>query len=506
MDDALSEPWRRAAERLPRALALDAGRVGWTFTEYEGQTRALAGGLLAMGLTPGDHLAMLLPPGATAVLLLGACLRAGLVACPLNTRWPDAAVHEALAVARCAALVTDRPIATNGRRFEPASIPFESDAALPEFDAARPATIVFTSGSTGTPKAAVLTMANHLCNARASRRNLPLDPGDRWLLSLPLYHVSGLAVVFRCLEAGATVAFPSVDESPAASLERLKVTHVSLVPTQLQRLMADPSAESSLSRLKAILLGGSAIPPGLIEEARRRRLPVRTTYGLTEAASQVATATESELAEGLRGPVSPLIPGSVRLDDSGQILLKGPTLFCGYLEGDTVVRPEVGDGWFPTGDVGRLDEQGRLAVLGRKDLMFISGGENVHPEEIERALCRLEGVLEAVVAPVDDADYGMRPVAFVRCRDGRPPDAEALRKALRDTLPGYKIPVAIHDWPEDATQAGGKIPRRRFLALAKAATQDKRDHKPEHANSPPPRLPEDPTASGGGSDRTTRGG
>lgn len=468
MDEPSAEPWRRAAERLPDGLALDDGRIGWTFRDYERKTRALAGGLLSMGFEPGDRLALLLPPEPDTVLLVGACLRAGLVACPLNTRWPDAAVHEALVIARCAALVTDRPTEPPCRCFLPESIPLETSVALPSFDATRPATIVFTSGSTGTPKAAVLTVAHHMHNARASRRNLPLESGDRWLLSLPLYHVSGLAVVFRGLEAGAAVSFPSPDEALAASFERLKVTHVSLVPTQLQRLMSEPSAAPRLARLKAILLGGSAIPSGLIDEALRRRLPIRTTYGLTEAASQVATATEKELAEGLKGPVTPLIPGSVRLDDSGQILLKGPTLFLGYLEGDAIVRPEVEDGWFPTGDLGCLDAQGRLFVTGRKDLMFISGGENIQPEEIERALCRLEGVLEAVVAPVDDPEYGARPVAFVRCGDGRSPDAEALRKALRETLPGYKIPVAFYDWPADALQDGVKIPRRRFIALAKA--------------------------------------
>lgn len=325
-----------------------------------------------------------------------------------------------------------------------------------------PAVFLQTSGSTGKPKIAVLSYGNLRANAEASNRNIPLAPGDVWLLSLPLYHVSGLGVLYRCLDASATVAVPDESEDLIESIERYHVTHVSLVTTQLHRLLEQPSAVRVLKNLKAILLGGSAMPPRLIRQALDLGLPIHTSYGLTEAASQVATTTPADRSEESLRRAKPLFPEHIRISSIGEIELSGPTLFFGYKEGETIHRPATSDGWFPTGDLGSLDSEGRLTVLGRKDNLFISGGENIQPEEIERELCALEGVEAAVVVPVEDPEFGHRPVAYIK--PGQEPGP--LRDALRQRLPAYKVPIAFHPWPKELDLPGIKINRQAFAKAA----------------------------------------
>jgi O-succinylbenzoic acid--CoA ligase len=152
----------------------------------------------------------------------------------------------------------------------------------------------------------------------------------------------------------------------------------------------------------------------------------------------------------------------VSISERGEILVRGETLFVGYVEGEESDRPLDADGWFHTGDLGELDEDGYLRVGGRMDNLFISGGENVQPEEVEEALCRLEGIDEAVVVPVPDEEFGARPVAFVRAT-GREP--EELERELEPLLPRFKIPIAFHPWPEEA-RLGMKVDRAALVERA----------------------------------------
>ena len=213
----------------------------------------------------------------------------------------------------------------------------------------------------------------------------------------------------------------------------------------------------ALAGMKAILLGGSAIPPGLVADAHARGLPISTSYGLSEMASTV-TATPPGASLDALGTSGVVLPHrEVKLADDGEILVRGATLFAGYAEGEAVERPDA-DGWFPTGDLGawaEVDGAQMLRIVGRKDNLFISGGENVQPEEVEAALGRLAGVRQAVVVPVTDAEFGQRPVAFVDADAWEP---EAWRVALGATLARFKIPTAFHPWPDDA-QAGMKVSR-----------------------------------------------
>jgi o-succinylbenzoate---CoA ligase len=310
------------------------------------------------------------------------------------------------------------------------------------------------------PKAAIHTFGNHYYSALGSNANIALRPGDRWLHSLPLYHVGGLSILFRCLLAGATIALPQPGNPLSEAIASFGATHVSLVSTQLSRLLREGT---DLGGLKAVLLGGGPIPPPLVDEALARGLPVHTSYGLTEMASQVTTTPPGASLEELRTAGRVLPNREVSISEGEEILVRGATLFAGYVEAEELDRPLDEGGWFHTRDLGTLDENGYLRVRGRIDNLFVSGGENVQPEEIEEALCRLEGVREAVVVPVPDEEFGARPVAFVRMSAGEPGD---LARKVEPDLPRFKIPISFHLWPEEARR-GMKAERANLGELAR---------------------------------------
>jgi o-succinylbenzoate---CoA ligase len=425
------------------------------------------------GFEPGSRVALYLPKDERYVALILAVIRAGHVACPVSDRLPPKGVAQLIERTDCTALVSDDEellqmagtdlygsepgplLEGDQERGDPTYIPLE-----------RPATIIFTSGSTGTQKAALHTFGNHYHNALGSNTNIALRPGDRWLHSLPLYHVGGLSILFRCLLAGATIALPRQGTPIGESIAGLRATHVSLVSTQLSRLLRENAEPGGL---EAVLMGGGTVPAFLVDEAVSRGLPIHTSYGLTEMASQVTTTTPDASLKALR-TAGLVLPGrEVSISGEGEILVRGKTLFAGYVERENTDLPLDADGWFHTGDLGELDADGYLRVVGRRDNLFISGGENIQPEEIEEALCRLKGVDEAVVVPVPDEEFGARPVAFVRTEDAT---VEDLAPELGDVLPRFKIPMAFYPLPEQTRR--GMKPDRTALREQARRLQDPR--------------------------------
>ena len=437
-----------------------------SYAELDSRVSAAASRLVKLGLGAGSQVALYLPKDERYLVLLLALVRAGCVTCPLSTRLPPGGVAPLLRRAACSALISDNEKAFEAagdlRKLGPEALLEASGTPTGQPDESsdipldRPSTIIFTSGSTGMPKAALHTFGNHYYSALGSNANIALAPVDRWLYSLPLYHVSGLSILFRCLLARAAVALPDPEQPLDNAIAGLGATHVSLVPTQLLRLLR---GDAALERVKAVLLGGGPIPAYLVDEALARGLPIHTSYGLTEMASQVTTTPPDAAPDELNTAGRVLPHRQVSVSGEGEILVRGETLFDGYFQDEEVYRPLDAGGWFHTGDLGELDEDGYLHVRGRLDNMFVSGGENVQPEEIEEAICRLAGVEEAVVVPIEDEEFGVRPFAFVRMAEGTP-DPEALSRALGVSFERFKIPVDFHAWPDEA--GGMKVDRIAF--------------------------------------------
>jgi O-succinylbenzoic acid--CoA ligase len=250
-------------------------------------------------------------------------------------------------------------------------------------------------------------------------------------------------------------------------ITRFGVTHLSLVSTQLYRLLKELSLADAAPSLKTVLVGGSAVPDLLLSEGIDSGLPLQTTYGLSEMSSQVTTTSRGQLNRKGMTSGGLLDYRQMKINGDGEILVKGETLFKGYRKGDRVCLPVDQEGWFNTGDLGRFDANCNLSLLGRKDNMFISGGENIYPEQIESALAGFDDVEKAIVVAVENAEFGQRPAAFIDMRTGYEGlSDDQWRKRLRPILPGFMMPVAFLDWPESEAGAGLKPSRRRLRVLA----------------------------------------
>ncbi|HIG78046.1 MAG TPA: o-succinylbenzoate--CoA ligase, partial [Candidatus Lambdaproteobacteria bacterium] len=378
----------------------------------------------------------------------------GAVAVPLNQQIPEKQKMQMLQQIGCTFSYTElqyefksQPTSVNSLQPNPVG---NSDAvAGKEVNSINPkdwATIIFTSGSTGSPKAVVHSLANHFYNALGANERMPLNPGDRWLLSLPMSHVSGLAILFRTLLSGAAMVIPAKNVSLSKTLLSRSVTHLSLVPTQLRRLLQTTKGKDALCQLKLILLGGSSIPETLLDQSAQLGLNVQTTYGSTEMASQVAT--------GKSGFYQVLPFREVRIAADNEVEVRGKIGFLGYLDGTGLHQPFDENGWFKTGDIGLwcskdTKNQGdveSLKITGRKDNMFISGGENIHPEEIERILLQFGKTEQAVVVAVEDTEFGARPVAFLKT--GEYFSESNLQNFLEKRLAKFKVPDLFLALPE----------------------------------------------------------
>jgi O-succinylbenzoic acid--CoA ligase len=283
------------------------------------------------------------------------------------------------------------------------------------------ATMLLTSGTSGAPKMACHSLENFYFSALGFNAAAGLSPEHRWLLSLPLFHVGGLAILFRCFLAGAAVVLPEA-ASPAM--------HASIVPTHLYRMLQEGAFPYAYA-----LLGGAPCSPLLLREARSLGWNIHLSYGMTET---TATCT-------LDG--APLPYRRVRGDPDGEILVAGETLFQGYWTPEEGLSlPLDAEGWFATRDLGSWGPDGALAIVGRKDRLFISGGENIQPEEIERALLMIPGVSDAHVFPVDDPEFGKRPAAAIADTSGLHTLA-SIREALAPLLPAFKLPVRLSPLP-----------------------------------------------------------
>ena len=463
-------PIHRHARARPEALALWTPDRRWTYAELDAAVTATAGRLQEVGSESTAIVALRVRRDADLVLLLWAVWRTGRVAMPLSTRWPSAQVRKAVQQTGAQLLVTRESSLLEGEGEGETCSPDQilrrdGNGGTPDpgpQSIQRRATLVFTSGSTGAPKGVLHSWANHLYSAKGSNANLPLRRGDRWLLSLPLYHVGGLAILVRCALAGAAVAVPGRDASLSASLDATGATHLSLVATQLRRLLEGRDALPA--RVYGVLLGGGPLPDTLLRRGHARNWPLLTSYGSTEMASQIATTSPGASLDDLRTAGRRLPHRRLRISKEGEILVAGRTL-CARVLGEGGLRDPRTNAWYRTGDLGRLDAQGRLHVEGRTDRQFVSGGENIQPEEIEAALEEIEGIDRAVVVPVPDAEYGRRPVAFVRSRPEGTPDG--WRDVLSAVLPRFKHPDAVYELPEAAVEAPMKVDRERLRQWAR---------------------------------------
>jgi O-succinylbenzoic acid--CoA ligase len=449
----------QAAAEVPDAIAWVLDGQAVSYGELAAALRSVLGGLVARGIgvestAPVGVIAEL---DREALLLVYALFELGVPVVPLHPRFTVAERRTLLARAGAALLLDAAEIQGE---------PYDPPPPLP--DDGPPLAILFTSGSSGTPKGVELSRAAFVASAAASAANLGWRPDDRWLLSLPYAHVGGLSVLTRCLIDRRTVVIaplPRFEPSAVmATVEEQRVTLMSLVPTQLDRVLAQDPPLAPPPTLRALLLGGAPAAASLLRTAAAKGWPVLTTYGLTEACSQVATQRPGTPPDAATGS-GPCLPGvEVRLD-SGVIALRGPMLLTRYLPAGEYGPPCDAAGWFRTSDLGRLDEQGHLHVLGRADQVIVSGGEKIAPAEVEAALLAHPAVAAACVFGVPDPVWGQAVAAAIQPVAGQGLKEQELRLHLAQTLAPFKRPRRLAILPALPLLPSGKIDRRAVIEL-----------------------------------------
>lgn len=481
------DPLAHRAATSPERTALvdtDSGAT-WTYRELDARVERRAGALASNGVAPDDRIGLLLSTRVAFVELVHAAMRLRATLVPLNAELTPEELGPQVQQAALDCLLCqagteetaveladgipvysvdepehgridqvgrlDRPTAALGDRH-----PLERD---------RTALVLFTSGTTGTPKGVRLTVGNLLASATASAFRLGVRPDDRWLVCLPMYHMGGLAPVVRSTLYGTAVVLqPAFDaEQTGEVTSEHEITGVSLVPTMLVRML--DSGWAPPESLRFVLLGGAPAPQELIERCERRGVPVCPTYGATETASQIATALPEQAFEHPGTVGQPLMVTEVTiLDDAGdpcepgetgEIVVDGPTVTPGYL--DAKASQEVFDEQgFYTGDVGYRDEDGRLWVLGRADDTILTGGENVHPEEVAPVIRDHPAVEDVAVVGLDDPEWGERIAALVVAGEVQ---SDALDAHCRDRLASFKIPKTWGVAAELPRTASGTVDR-----------------------------------------------
>jgi long-chain acyl-CoA synthetase len=466
------------AKRDPGGACVADERQELDNAGFAGKVSAVAALFAAAGLRPGGVLAIMLPNRVELVTSMFAAWRLGAAVTPVNpaltgqeARYQIGDAGAALVVAddAAAAVLGDGPYRIIGL----AEVTDPSPAAVPPALVSDPgdlALLIYTSGTTGRPKGVMLDHANVSAMARIAIDWLEMADDTRCLLVLPLFHVNGImvSVVSPLLAGGSTfIAERFHAASFWATVEQVRPTYFSAVPTIYALLVARPGGQAGASSLRFVICGAAPMPRQLIGEFEQRfGVPVVEGYGLSEC----TVACTLNPLHGVRkaGAVGLPLPGiDVGVVDQedrllppgepGEVVVRGPNVMRGYLNRPDETAAALRGGWLHTGDVGRFDDDGYLTLVDRVKDMIIRGGENIYPKEIEDVLYAHPAVLEAAVVGQPDPVFGEQPVAFVALRPGFSAGPEDLIGHCREPLARSKVPRAVYIEQTLPKNAVGKI-------------------------------------------------
>lgn len=344
----------------------------------------------------------------------------------------------------------------------------------PEFQNAALADIMYTSGSTGKPKGVLHTFGNHFYSAIGTGLNFNLTDKDAWICTVPLFHISGLSIMMRSLIYGLAVYLEPDFSAPRLNqiLANESATIISVVPYMLKKLLgALPENGHYQPEFKGFFLGGGPIDSQTLEICKAHHMPVVQSYGMTETTSNIAALKFRDAGQKIGSAGQALFPVQLRIEPEnnqgiGEIQVKSPTLAKGYLHQPDAFKAQfTPDHWFKTGDVGLLDNEGYLYLKGRKDTMFISGGENIFPNEIEAVYTQYPGIQEIAVTHRKDPRWGSVPIAYLVAEPGISLDAAALKTFGRERLAHYKVPDTFYLLDNLPKTANGKLDYGAIFAL-----------------------------------------
>lgn len=446
-----------------------------TFSDLQNQSQTLARQLAGLGVHASTKVAVLSDNHLDFAILMHAFSYLQAVAVLLNTKLSNPELTSQLEDAEASLLITTQTLKQKKSLSFHEQITFSEINKLPvkdikladEIDLSTSFTMMFTSGTTGKPKMVVHTYGNHWWSANASTLNLGLQQDDKWLLTLPMYHVGGLSILMRSVITGMEI-FLMEKYSPEVFFDALKnkrITIASIVTVMLKDLLDLLTFEPLPEKVRCLLLGGSSVPETLLKKVKEKELPLFQSYGMTETSSQIVTINADNALEKVGSSGKALFPAQLKIENKdennvGEIVVKGPMVINRYMNHPQANKKEFKDGWFKTGDLGYMDKEGFLFVMERRSDLIISGGENIYPSEVENVLLEIEGVQEAAVVAKEDDKWGQVPVAFVVAHKKM---TEAMILAdLTSKLASFKLPKEINFMKKLPRNATNKIMRHKL--------------------------------------------
>jgi fatty-acyl-CoA synthase len=463
----------RRARKTPHRTALIHGDTTFTYAALHTRVTRLAHALRARGIRRGDRVAYLGPNHPSYLETLFAAGTLGAVFVPLNTRLagPEIGYQLSDSGARAlvygpshAGLVAGLPGSTDVRTYVEVGAEYEQLLAeSPAEPIDEPVTpddtciIMYTSGTTGRPKGAMLTHGNLTWNAINVLVDTDLITDERALVSAPLFHTAGLNMLTLpvLLKGGTCVLVEAFEPNATFDLiEQHRITFMFGVPTMFEQVARHPRwADADLSSLRILTCGGSPVSTPLIAAYQERGLTFLQGYGMTEASpgtlfldaehaiSKAGSAGVPHFFSDVRVVRPDLAP--VDIDETGEVVLRGPHVMPGYWGLPEESAASFADGWFRSGDAARIDEDGYVFIVDRIKDMIISGGENIYPAEIEDLLLGHPDIAECAVIGVPDDKWGEVPRAVVVPREGATPDPDEVLASLAGRLAKYKIPKSV---------------------------------------------------------------
>ena len=473
----------------PDRIALMFYNEKWTFKQLKEEVESTAKKLHFCGIEKGNRVAVLLNNHPKMVIILHALQLLGCEAVLLNIRLQEQELVFQIKDSEVRHLITENELLLEKKEIqlhipnvilsieqleEIAEKDFEY---VTEFHINDICTIMYTSGTTGFPKGVLQTYGNHWSSAIGNVLNLGLQENDAWLTAVPLFHISGFSILVRSVLYGMPVIlYDKFDEARInEDLISGKATIMSVVTTMLQRLVNNLGDRSYHPSLRCFLLGGGPAPVSLLEICKSKGIPVFQSYGMTETSSQIVTLSPEDSLEKIGSAGKPLFFSQVKIvteeglaepQEIGEIVVKGPNVTKGYYKREEANEKSFSkDGWFYTGDVGYLDEEGFLFVIDRRSDLIISGGENIYPAEIENVILSHPGILEAAVVGISDEKWGQVPYAFFVEKNGWHVSELELQKLCEEQLAKYKVPKRWIQTSELPKTASNKVMRRRLREL-----------------------------------------
>ena len=463
----------------------------YSYQELDAMANGVARSLVAKGYRRGDRVAILSANNAEYVAVLYGTMRAGLIPVPVNFKFPRALIHYVIEdsgarlifhdAARREDCPPDMPAVAFGtagpQGFDAFLYPGPFAAIVPQ--QGETAVFLYTSGSTGKPKGVMLSHQSHLWVVASRLAGQELER-HRYLIAAPLYHMNALALTQLSSAAHATVVLLSqfTTGSYADAIGQYQCTWLTAVPPMIAMMLRDTEAiaRADLSSVEFLRMGSAPVSPSLIAgiHAAMPNAKISNAYGTTEGGPLVfgphpAGIPQPTLSVGYKHPLVDLrlVDGDNRDADRGQLEMRCPSLMTGYHNRPDLKPPFTDDGFYKTGDVFTRDENGFHYFVGRVDDMFVCGGENIYPSDVEKMLERHPDVAQACVVPIDDEIKGQKPVAFIVPREGATLTEEAVKTFALANAAAYQHPRFVWFLPRLPLATTNKIDRNALIEIAK---------------------------------------